>query len=253
MLVRNILGAMARTPYIVCLAGRGSSEAMKNMVMRLKLFSIVSVPFSLVDLRNLTMKVAQSLSVSDSEGAAMSSLSFAIVAADTVDSASTFINSTLTLTGHATIEALSKMALPLGIAISVSGTCSRLYQLAKTSRVYQSILSTNFTCFAPKESANRIKDIELALGLTEIVSLIEELKSGPLTKSAQKRIEKLQDKKRSIILRTLPSEAHKDLEVAFSLLKVNRKHDLSNHELCTVCQLLKNIEKHLEKKLLVSA
>jgi hypothetical protein len=253
VLTRNLLNAMVRTPYIVCLAGVNSAENIKATVTHLKLFSVVSIPFSLGDIKALVAAVGKSIAINDQEGAALGSLSLAITAADAVDSTSTFINSMLAVSARASIEMLSAIALPLGLGISVTGTFSRTIQLAKTLSVYQKI---HLSYFSEKKYRNKElfrRDVEKALGVFEEQKLIEWLSYGSLSQDILDRVESLKEKKKSIISRLIPKDAQEEYEKIFKLLDVKSSEHFTDDEFESALEGIKNIQMHLEKKMNLSA
>jgi len=253
MLTRNLLNAMIRTPYIVCLAGVNSADSMKSTVIHMKLLSIVSVPFSLVDMKALIKKISNSFMINDQEGAALSSLSFAITAGDAVDSVSTFVNSVLTVSARASIGILSAIALPLGLSISVTGTFSRTIQIVKTFSLYQRIHISNFSEDKYRNKALFKQGLEEGLGISEEQRLIDLLSFGPMTQDILDSVERLKEKKKSIILRSIPKEAKEDFEKIFKLLGAEGAEVLTDNELELALESLKNIQSHLEKKMTVGA
>ena len=132
LLFRNFLNVIARSSFTAVLAGTSYPCKIQKVVTHLKLFSIVGVPFSLVDLKSSlnTFFGKTQLLTTDV-------LSFVLLIADTVDSTSTFINSSLTLNGMPTIEALSSMGLPLGFMMAGIGTISRTIQIARSCHLYK--------------------------------------------------------------------------------------------------------------------
>ncbi len=204
-------------------------------------------------MKALVQKISKSFVINDREGAAMGSLSFAITAADAIDSVSTFVNSILAVTARASIEILSAIALPLGLGISVTGTFSRSIQMAKAFSLYQKIHVSHFSEERYTNKALFKQDLEEGLGVSEEQKLIDLLCFGPMNQDILESVEKLKEKKKSIFLRSMPKEATKDFEKIFSLLDAKGSESLTDDEFEAALEGIKNIQSHLEKKMTIGA
>lgn len=139
LLIRSLLNIAIRNSYIIAAAGKNFPQTVKDTITRMKLFSIVSVPFSLVNLDSTVRKIFNSFLLNDREGMALSTLSFTIIAADVIDSVTTFINASLALSSANPIGIFSALGLPLGFTMSGLGTISRTIQVAKAANLYRNI------------------------------------------------------------------------------------------------------------------
>ena len=134
---RNFLNTLARSSFVIFLAGRSYPCKIQKIVTHLKLFSIVGIPFSLVDVNSIAKKLFNSLLAGDKEALTTDVLSLALTVADTIDSTSTFLNSLLTVIGSHPIKAFSAIGLPLGFMMAGTGTISRTIQIARSLDLYK--------------------------------------------------------------------------------------------------------------------
>jgi hypothetical protein len=137
LLARSILNAAARSCSIIAMAGSHFPDVVKDITNQLKLLSIVSLPFSVVDIHSAAGKIFAGFLAKDAEGSVLSALSFTIIAADIVDSVATFINAALVLSSANPIALFSAIGLPLGFTMVGLGIISRTIQIAKDSNLYR--------------------------------------------------------------------------------------------------------------------
>ena len=165
----------------------------KAIVTPMKLLSIVSVPFTLLNIKSVAKGLFKSIQLGDAEGAYMSTLSLTIMAADIIDSAATFTNTTLTLASQRTIQILSTIGLPLAASITTLGTVSRTIKITKSFFLYLEIANLN----SPEE-VKRFLDKRF---------------------QSAHDIGRANAKKQNELLRAAPQEALAELRKLYSLLK----------------------------------
>lgn len=253
LLLRNFLNAAARSPMVVFFVGKASSCTMKTLVTRLKLLSIVSVPFSLVDITSISQKMGKSFSINDKEGLLMSSLSLTMTASDALDSFSTFTNSLLTVSSGDPIQLFSLIGLPLGFIIAGTGTVSRTIHVAKGLNLYKNIQPESFLKEKNVDKAILKKELEEKLGIDEVQKLINSLASKEMDPTNLKKIEQLNEKKKASILRSIPKDAMPAFERLFAMFDVQDSSVFTDQELEEVFNNLRNIRMHLEKKMRVDS
>lgn len=192
-----------------------------NAVTRLKLFSIVSVPFSIFSVHSTAQKLFKSFHLRDKEGIALTSLSLAIIATDIVDSLATFTNAALTTLSKAPVALFSTLGMPIAYALIGMGSVSRTIQLIKT-----------YSLFKEFQKAGKRETLEQFL----------EAKLG---------VEKQLEKKRAALLRAAPSDVVKEFEKIAELLKDNRR--LTEKEASALLKSLDKISLLLKKKMIADA
>ncbi len=143
ILSRHLMNAAANQQHLVSWSDADFPHRIKNISTHLKLLSIVSVLFSLADLISTAQRIFKSFLLKDKEGVALGALSFVIIAADTFDSITTFVNSALSIASLPPIEAFSAIGLPIAFAVAGMGTLSRAIQIAKALHLYLSIDQSN--------------------------------------------------------------------------------------------------------------
>ncbi|MBM3191124.1 MAG: hypothetical protein FJZ63_00525 [Chlamydiae bacterium] len=137
------MNVIARTPFVLARSSSYFPKHLKDAALRLKLLSILSVPFAFVDLKKAKEKILANVQAKDAEGVSLSLLSFSLLALDAVDSSMTFVNTSLSLLQSSSLAIFNALVLPFGFALSSLGILSRSLQLIKTHRLYRSILCKN--------------------------------------------------------------------------------------------------------------
>jgi hypothetical protein len=181
LVARHLLNAMARSPVWLAHAGKDFPRKALSTALHLKLFSVLSVPFSLVEASSLAGKLGKSVQTNDLEGVSMNSLSLTTVVSDAVDSMTTFINALLLEIGQRPVQVFAQIALPIGFLMAGSGTIVRMVRIVKASILYHKLCS--FKERDPKLLHAYLKDVE-----------------------------------KEALLRIIPKEAVEALEKTFSLL-----------------------------------
>lgn len=110
-----------------------SKQSLKHLVVRLKIFSIVSVPLSLASLPALFQKVMNNVHWKDGKGTVLSSLSVAILLTDAFDSITTFASAAIQLANKPAIGWMSNLGMPLAFSIVSVGSIVRLTKLKDIS------------------------------------------------------------------------------------------------------------------------
>lgn len=193
-------------------------------VTRLKLFSIVGVPFSIFSVHSAAQKLFKSFDLRDKEGVLLGSLTIALIATDIVDSLATFINAALAALSKAPVALLSTLGMPIAFALIGMGSASRTIQLIKTYSVFKE--------FQKAEKGQGLEQfLKAQLGSWEL--------------------QMLKEKKRAALLRAAPAEVVKEFERIEELLKDQRK--LTEKELAALGKSLDKISQLLTKKMIVDA
>jgi len=99
----------------------------KPALVRMKIFSFATLPLNAESAVKEGVKVGRSAKLQDYEGAALSSLSIALLAGDAVDSAVTFTEGVLELASLPAVEWMGKVGLPLAFGLSTLGIFTRSY------------------------------------------------------------------------------------------------------------------------------
>ncbi|MBA2368659.1 MAG: hypothetical protein H0V82_06510 [Candidatus Protochlamydia sp.] len=252
LLTRNMLNTAARNHYVMASTGKGFPDTLKEAAIKMKLLSIFGVPFSLVDLSSIIAKSLNSLSLKDWEGTAFGALSLTITTAEIVDSLTTFINASLTVSSLKPIEAFSTLGLPLGFTMSSLGTISRTIQIGKSLNLFRNInLKVN-------QEVN-FDRAELQSFLERILMIDKELKTllripqDELTGIDQNTIKNLKEKNKASLLRAVSQDAVKELEALLVLLEANPQSPISLDQQVRITRTFKEIQFYLSKKMQVDA
>lgn len=243
LICRNLLNAAAKMNCIVSLVGEDFPHKVKNITTQMKLLSIVSVPFSLADISSTSQKIFKSFLIDDKEGIALGMLSLAIIAADAFDSATTFINSALTIAGINPIDFISSMGLPLGCAIAGMGTISRTIQITKTYFLYRKI---NSEILQNSNDGNRVilkGFLKNTLGTDKVKNFTKSIGFNQIDQTANEKIGKLKEQMKAAILRAAPNEIVLELEKLLKALKLKETVDGE------IIKSLNTIQEQLRKKM----
>jgi hypothetical protein len=247
LITRNVLNAVAKSSTAIYIAGADLPLRIKSIITRLKLFAIVGVPSSLMDLKSVVQKIFNSFRLQDAEGVALATLSFSIIAADAFDSVTTFANAMFALTLSTPFEIFAATGMPIAAMINGFGTISRTIQVAKGCNLYRNLnpdhLEKHKSVAAMK--AYLAKSVGVDKEDAELVKLLSE---GHQDKALMDKIEKLKEKKKAIILRSIPKEAIPDFEKLFALLDSKTDEIFSEQEIASITSNIKNIRQHLKKK-----
>lgn len=139
VLTRSLLNAAAKTPSIVHQLGDRFPNCVNQITIRLKLLSLVSIPFSLVDLKGMIEKTGTSLYNREWDSGFTTMLSISIVICDIFDSTMTFLNNSLTVLGKIPFQFNVPLDFPLAFYMSGMGIVTRSIQIFKTYRVFQKV------------------------------------------------------------------------------------------------------------------
>ena len=245
---RALLNAAARAPKFIHLAGENFPHQVKNVVTHLKLFSIVSVPLSLLSLKATSEKLLKSFFLNDKEGMALAALSFTILAADTFDSITTFVNAALSLASVGPIESLAATGLPVAYLLVSLGTISRTIQIAKSFNLHQAIGKE-----MDVQSKASLKDfLENKLGLKEIDQFLASIGDKPANEATLKQIETIRERKKAALLRAASPEVYQNLETLFEWTKTSSLQNFTEDEAERVFHKLEEIQHQLQKKMEVN-
>lgn len=208
---RHFLNGASRDVDAIAIFGKNFTQGIANNVIRLKLFSIVSVPFGMKDTYGVFEKIIAGLNLKDVEGVALNSLSITIILADVVDSITTFLNAASTLIVGSSIQAFASLGLPLGFTIPGVGTISRTIQVVKSLGLYKNVqdqLLNNKN--VNKDSLKAF--LESTLGISKELKELLAVPKDQLSSEQKEQIEILKEKSKQAILRSATPDIVNDLE-----------------------------------------
>jgi hypothetical protein len=225
MLTRHSLNLSLKVCHRLTLGCRNIDAKVLRVITKLKLFSIVGVPFNLLSIKPLAEKIFKNYALGDKEGAALTGLSLTIIAIDIVDSITTFINAISTLATNSSISILSAMGMPLSFGMVGLGSISRIIQLAKTHAIFKKIQhrgSLDQTLSQSLPALNRFLKENFDVSNLEIDVLmagrrLEGLSQEEIEAVKQKEIEKFKAKKKAVLARSTNPEIVAELEKIYEL------------------------------------
>lgn len=241
-ITRSLLTAAAVSTRVVSQLGADFPAKVKNIVTHLKLFSICSVPFNLVDMKTTCEKIGKSSAINDKEGIAMGALSFTVLVTDTFDSITTFVNSVLATLTSCPMQIFSSLGLPAAFVMTSLGSIARTIQIAKASHLY---------CKINPEIASEGKfntKSELKASLKETLGLEGKKKLRPDQRS-QLALDNIKEKKKAVISRMIPKDATQAFENVYKTLKTNKTAPMTDSDRSILSEGLKTIRSHLQKKI----
>ncbi|MCE5316258.1 MAG: hypothetical protein LLG04_02710 [Parachlamydia sp.] len=244
MLTRHALNITVKTCQRVAMCC-SLNRRILNAVTRLKLFSIVSVPFSIFTVHSTGQKLFKSFHLRDKEGVALASLSLALISTDIVDSLATFTNAALATLSKAPVALFSTIGMPIAYALIGMGSASRTIQLVKTYCLFKKFQGQVLTQNMGKRRALE-QFLEAKLGVTPEE---KQLMEGKADKSGE--LLRLKEKKRAALLRAAPSEVVQEFEKIADLLKGQKT--LTEREAAALLRSLDKISHLLKKKMVVDA
>lgn len=249
-LTRNLINAAAKSTKITALTGGKIAKHAPTITNSLRLLSIISMPFTLVSIKNTTMGIFNHLRNRDAEGLVLGSLSLTMLATDAFDSVTTFVNAALSLASLPTVGLFSTIAIPVGLLGSGIGSILRLVSLGKGVHLHEQIRKNIISQSDPEAAAAALKEF-----LDERLSVSPEEKERILTKcggnqkKADKRINRLLKRKKAALLRSASSGAAKEMQKLYTLL--NEEGALEAKDLEEVIKDLNKIQGSLRKKVIL--
>lgn len=248
LITRNLMNASARNIHILAIAGKNYVCTIRNITTHMKLFALASVIFSWNDVSSVAKKVFNGITHKDREGIILGSISFTVIAADIIDSLTTFWNSASTILTTQPIALFSAIGLPLAYTMSTLGAVSRTIQIAKAHSLYSQI---NQQILSKKSlDKNHMKEfLETVLGKNEEMKSLLNLKPEQLTSEKRKRLEILKEKSKATILRSAPAAAVKDLEQLLNYFENTTNEVFSKEHMETIVKSLENVQLELKKKM----
>lgn len=232
LLTRQVLNATLRTCYLVSLCCR-TKEQIQRVIARLKLFSIVGVPFTVSSIQATAEKVFKGYHNRDREGVLLGSLSLVIMSTDFVDSLATFTNAVLALFEKPPVKLLSDLGMPIAFGLTTLGGFSRTMQLLNTHRLYRELHGI-------QGGRN---------GLTENLKSYLNEKLGVTELESKTEVQKLLARKRASLLRQAPASAVKELDMLAAKLS-DPQSKLTQEE---IKDSLNKVASSLKKKMIVDA
>jgi hypothetical protein len=135
---RHAMNATIRSGRWIAI-GCKDIKRIQTAVIRLKLFTVLSIPFSAVSLPSLIAKIGQNVRWKDVEGTFLASLSFGLVATDMFDSLTTFVNALLQTFSYPTVGWISTMGAPLAFSMTAMGSLSRSIRLTRLGEFHREL------------------------------------------------------------------------------------------------------------------
>lgn len=250
LLTRNLLNAAARSAYVIANTGKDFPQLLKNITTKMRLFSIVSVSFSIKDVSLTAKKILNSLVLRDPEGVALSTLSFTIIATDVIDSFQTFINTSLTLTFVNPNLIFTSLGLPFGYTMSGLGVISRTIQVAKAANLYRNI-NNKINAENGLKKEFLLQFLEETLGISEELKSLRSLAPGELSEAQRDKMQRINDKNKADIIRAAPMAAVKEMEKLIEILQETSDTKLSTEQMEQTLKSLQTIQQHIVKKIRV--
>lgn len=248
IIARQSLTAAAKSAHLIALAGMKFPKILGEVTTRMKLFAVVSIPFSLDDITSTAKKILTSLYVNDKEGIVLSTLSFTVIAADIVDSFTTFFNAAMTLCVGAPLAFFSAMGLPLGFTMAGVGTISRTIQVAKSALLHRAINKEVLSEKSlNKESLKAF--LEKTLGINEEMKSLLTISPEQLTEKQKSRIQLLKDNNKAAILRAAPAESLNEMESLLAMLEESPEGSFSPEQQKEITDRFKTIQAQIIKKM----
>ncbi|MBA2727674.1 MAG: hypothetical protein H0U49_05825 [Parachlamydiaceae bacterium] len=240
--VRNLLTAATKVPEILAVTGENFTAKVKNISNHLRLFAIVSVPFSLFDMTSAVQKIYKSFQLDDLNGVALGTLSFSIISTDLFDSISTFVNATFALAEFEPIQILSVLSLPLPIALASMGTVSRSVQITNAYRLHKLVCD--------KLLSKSTYGIKAALKEFLIENLSTDEGSAALSMGKEQKYE-ISEKKKAAILRFAPKAVTDELEKLLAIVNRQTGVPFTNQQHVQIEKSIDIIQFHLQKKIVL--
>lgn len=161
ILTRSLLNAASKTESIVQRLGDGFPVRVNQITIRMKLLSLVSVPFGLVDLKGMVEKTAKSLQEGEWITGMTTMLSISIVICDLFDSTMTFLNNSLTVLGKTPFQFNAPLDMPLAFYMSGMGIFNRSIQILRTYRVFRKVNEESL------KNPDAVKVIKQSIGIPQ--------------------------------------------------------------------------------------
>ena len=198
---RQVLNFSAKSLKYVYKEIKLVSELVDGVVTKLKIFSIISVPFSVASLPSLTRSIIKNIKWKDVEGTALALLTITVVLSDTFDNITTFANALLKTIGQTTLEWVGTIALPLAYFMVIGGSISRFYKIHHIRLLNNELtklqnkeidVPTFLKRIGYEEDEKALGKLERKIGseLLELVKQIKSLQSEESLKQLKKGIAK---------------------------------------------------------------
>ncbi|MBN9377239.1 MAG: hypothetical protein BGO14_09100 [Chlamydiales bacterium 38-26] len=244
LISRQILNATSTSIRLMCHQGKDIKGTLKSVITHMKLLSIVGVPFSILDVKNLAIKIFHDFLNRDKEGIILSTLSVTILLADIFDSLTTFVNSVLAA-ASVPISILASVGMPLAYVMSGLGIVLRTIQIARGAHFYKEVKHQLL-------SKDKFKDRNVLQNFLEKKLGIDKERHFHNNHPHDiKNLERLKARNKAALLRSAPAEAVKELRFLFSLLENDSTKNLDDQLLKQISNSLEKIQHHLRKKLRV--
>lgn len=124
LMARSLLNALSRSCPAVLLKAN-CPETIRPIVTRLKLSSLIGVPFSCVDLKSVMQTSMKNFQEGNWKAGALSAISASVISADILDSTTTFVNALLAQIYKDPPEYFTETSLPLAFYMVSAGSFIR--------------------------------------------------------------------------------------------------------------------------------
>ncbi len=247
-LARNVITAIATSSFV---EGTQIPFRARVLTTQLKLFQIISVPFTVVSMMSTASKVAKSFFINDQEGFALNSVNLAVLVTDIFDTMAGLVNAALEVSGNNSIKILSNTSLPIGFFLTGTGIITRTMKAAKAITLHSSIDPTSGAFSSSKSKKTLRAKLERRFGVRKEEKLMRTLIAS--NQADSKAVPQLQEKRQVKLLRELSSEAMSELENLFALLDPKSEELLTKKERNAIFEGLGKIRNHLQDRLIGDA
>ena len=219
----------------------------KPVLVRMKLFSFVTLPLNAESVVKEGIKVGESTKLHDYEGVALSCVSIAMLVGDAIDSAATFTEGVLELSFLPALEWLGRMSLPLGFILSTMGVFTRSYGIYKIQKFCKDFESDPLLKQAYREENHILiekhlrQKLEKHLGITpEEMKKIEKKSLGKKNpfETQSRLIKRLEMKKEKTLKRVASSKV---AEQMIELKQTLDSQSLTSSQMKSALKLASNI------------
>jgi hypothetical protein len=238
-IVRACLNAAINSAQFVASASTKAVKNMRTAIPCLKLFSIISIPFTCVSLVKKVEAIIKDIWIRDIEGILLDGLSVTILAIDLFDTLTTFVNATLAA-ASIPFQILAEVAMPIAYILSGLGIVSRTIQIGKTAYLYYQ-LHTGLLSHGEWKSRAELKEFLENL-------LTEPAANDPTNKQECDEREAKIARKHASLLRSSSANVIAELSQMLETVQSNTVETLSPEEVALFSQKLQSIQWALWKK-----
>jgi len=222
------------------------TERMKIVDRQLGLFKAINIPRNIADIPKILRKVRDSSRLSDGEGIAMAGLGLMLTLCDTLDELFSVINTSLQVTGHAAIDILDTISIPLAYLLVTASIGSRSAKAHRSRKLYKELqeeLLNKYVENPPSDAEEFCQTIsaylQKRLGVTEeemreVLSQLPEVgievSSEEVAEQKKKLLSDLKEKKHAMVKRQADDKVVDAMNMLMVALEVKETLDLEQVE-----------------------